>query len=87
MFFFGLIGYACEKMHYPTAPVVLGLILGPLVDSNLRRMLKATGGSLEPFVTRPISLIILLLIISTIAGQFGVAKKVKNVVFRRKAKA
>jgi putative tricarboxylic transport membrane protein len=31
MFFFGLIGYACEKMQYPTAPIVLGIILGPLI--------------------------------------------------------
>jgi putative tricarboxylic transport membrane protein len=86
MFFFGLIGFACEKMRYPTAPIVLGIILGPLVDDNLRRMLKSTGGSLELFVTRPIALIILLVILFTILGQFGVVRKIKNVIFKRPAK-
>jgi putative tricarboxylic transport membrane protein len=86
MFFFGLIGYACEKMHYPTAPIVLGIILGPLVDSNLRRMLKADGGSLMSFITRPISLIIFLCILLTILGQLGVLKRLKQTVFRHKVK-
>jgi putative tricarboxylic transport membrane protein len=84
MFFFGIVGYACEKMRYPTAPIVLGIILGPLVDDNLRRMLKSTGGSLEPLVTRPIALVILLLILFTVLGQLGVTKKITAMIFTRK---
>jgi hypothetical protein len=39
-----------------------------------------------PFITRPISIIILLCIILTIMGQLGVLEKLKQVVFRRKVK-
>ena len=86
MFVFGLIGYAFDKMNYPSAPVVLGIILGPFVDANLRRMLIATSGSLSPFVTRPVAFIILLLIIFTILGQLGFTKKLRSAIFSRKAK-
>jgi putative tricarboxylic transport membrane protein len=78
MFFFGLIGYACEKMKYPTAPIVLGIILGPIVDENMRRMLKSTNGSLKLFYTRPIALIIILIILFTIVGQLGILKKIRE---------
>ncbi|MCL2380088.1 MAG: tripartite tricarboxylate transporter permease [Treponema sp.] len=86
MLFFGLIGYAFDKMKYPAAPVVLGIILGPIVDENLRRTLVATGGSLEPFFTRPVALIILFAIALTILSQLGVIKKLKSAIFSRKAK-
>jgi len=37
MFAFGLFGYALNRFHFPTAPIVLGVILGPLADENFRR--------------------------------------------------
>lgn len=83
---FGLIGYACEKMDYPVAPIVLGLILGPIADSNIRRMLKSSGGSLMPFFTRPIAFVLVLVIVLTILGQLGATKKITNMLFRRKVK-
>ena len=69
MFTFGILGFFMNKMDYPVAPVVLGVILGPLADENIRRALAASGGSLAPFVTRPVSIIILLLIFLSMAGQ------------------
>jgi len=56
MTIFGLIGYAMKEMDYPVAPLVLGIILGDLLDSNLRRSLILTDGNILPFFTRPISL-------------------------------
>ena len=37
MFAFGLFGYVLNRFHFPTAPIVLGVILGPLADENFRR--------------------------------------------------
>jgi len=66
---FGLIGYAMKEMDYPVAPLVLGIILGDLLDSNLRRSLILTDGNILPFFTRPISLIFFLFILITILSQ------------------
>jgi putative tricarboxylic transport membrane protein len=56
-------------MEYPVAPTVLGIILGDLLDKNLRRALVLTDGGLIPFFTRPISLILILFIVLTIVGR------------------
>ncbi|MGH7324449.1 MAG: tripartite tricarboxylate transporter permease [Candidatus Rokuibacteriota bacterium] len=57
MFVFGLIGYAMRQYSYPAAPMVLGVILGDMLDTSLRRALIRTEGDLTPFFTRPISLV------------------------------
>lgn len=53
---FGVIGFLMEKARMPLPPVVLGLILGPMIEKNLRVGLVKTDGSFLPFVMRPISL-------------------------------
>lgn len=53
---FGVIGYAMEKADMPLPPVILGLILGPMIEENLRVGLIKTDGSFLPFLTRPVSL-------------------------------
>lgn len=58
MFAFGLVGYILRQMNYPMAPLVLGLVLGTLLDKTLRRGLILSEGSLEPFFTRPISAVL-----------------------------
>ncbi|WHH61493.1 tripartite tricarboxylate transporter permease [Petroclostridium sp. X23] len=75
MFVFGIIGFLFEKMNYPAAPVVLGIILGPLADTNIRRTLQASGGSLAPFFTRPIALIVVCMIVYAILSQLKVTDK------------
>ena len=50
---FGLVGYALRRMDYPMAPLVLGIVLGPILDKNLRRGLVLTDGELMPFFTPP----------------------------------
>jgi putative tricarboxylic transport membrane protein len=66
---FGLIGYAMKEMDYPVAPAVLGIILGDLLDKNLRRSLILTKGNIIPLFTRPISFILVLLIVFTIVSR------------------
>ena len=57
---FGLFGYILKQMKFPLLPVILGLILGHMAEQQLRLSLTLSSGSLLPFVTRPISLILLL---------------------------
>lgn len=63
---FGLIGFALRQMKYPMAPLVLGIILGDLLDKNLRRGLTLSDGDLSPFFTRPISAVFATLVVVTI---------------------
>ena len=55
MIAFGLIGFVLRRMDYPMAPLVLGIILGDLLDKSLRRGLILSDGDLTPFFTRPVS--------------------------------
>jgi putative tricarboxylic transport membrane protein len=63
MFVFGIIGYAFEKLRIPLAPMILGLILGRTVEDNLRVGLIKTKGSFLPFLSRPISLTLFVMIV------------------------
>jgi putative tricarboxylic transport membrane protein len=58
---FGLFGYVMILLGLPVAPLAFGLILGPLIEENLRRSLIVSDGSWLIFVSRPISLALLLL--------------------------
>ncbi|WP_292290289.1 tripartite tricarboxylate transporter permease [Marivita sp.] len=55
----GLLGYALKALDYPLAPLVLGVILGPIAETNLRRALM-TDNDWTLFLTRPISLLLLV---------------------------
>jgi putative tricarboxylic transport membrane protein len=76
-------------MGYPIAPLVIGVILGPMADENLRRALMVSQGSFLPVFTRPASLILFLIIVWTIVSQFQFYKNFKDklvaTVFRRKS--
>jgi putative tricarboxylic transport membrane protein len=53
---FGLAGFMWQKLGCPPAPMLLGFILGPMMEENLRRTLQVSRGDLTVFVKRPISL-------------------------------
>jgi Uncharacterized protein conserved in bacteria len=57
----GALGFLLRADGYPLAPMVLGLILGPIAESNLRRSLDISGGSMEIFLASPLAMAILLL--------------------------
>src|SRR5690606_13640643 len=59
MVVFGLIGFLMKEMRYPIAPLVLGMILGDLLDKNLRRALVVSDGNILEAFSRPISATIL----------------------------
>jgi putative tricarboxylic transport membrane protein len=66
MLAFGVAGFILRQYGFPMAPLILGVVLGPILDSNLRRGLVLSGGSLEPFLTRPISMVLWITIALTI---------------------
>ena len=53
---FGLIGFVWMRLECPPAPMLLGFVLGPLMEENLRRALLISRGDATVFFTRPISL-------------------------------
>jgi TctA family transporter len=59
MALFGLLGYALLKLGFEPAPMLLGFVLGPLMEENLRRAMVLSGGNPAVFVTRPISAVLL----------------------------
>lgn len=52
---FGILGYILRRAGYPLAPIVIGLVLGPICEENLRRSLIFSGGDYAIFFQRPIS--------------------------------
>jgi putative tricarboxylic transport membrane protein len=61
---FGILGYVFYKLGCEPAPLVLGFILGPLMEENLRRALLLSRGDPLVFVQRPISLVLLLMAVA-----------------------
>lgn len=53
--FFGLLGYVLRVLGFPVAPMLLGFVLGPLMEEHLRRALLISRGDFITFVQRPIS--------------------------------
>jgi putative tricarboxylic transport membrane protein len=64
---FGLIGFVMKKHGWPAAPLILGFILGPMLEKNFRASLQMSAGSLEIFVTRPITVVFLVLTVGVVA--------------------
>jgi putative tricarboxylic transport membrane protein len=58
---FGLLGYAMRRLDYPSAPLILGLVLGDGMERALRQSLMMSSGDLSILVSRPISAVMLFL--------------------------
>ena len=74
---FGLIGYTFIKLECEPAPLLLGFVLGPMMEENLRRALLLSRGDPTVFFTRPISLTLLIItaILIVIVVSPAIAKK------------
>jgi len=59
MLTFGCIGYLLRRANYPLAPIIIGMILGPVLENNFRRALLISRDGVMIFIERPISLTIL----------------------------
>jgi putative tricarboxylic transport membrane protein len=67
MYAIGVLGFFLRRFDFPVGPVVLGVILGPLLETQFRRAVQISQGDLTVFVTRPLSAIILLAAVAAIA--------------------
>jgi len=63
---FGVVGYLCERWRFPVAPMVLGVILGPLAETNFMTTMISFDNDWTVFLTRPISGTIMVLSLATL---------------------
>ncbi len=89
MLLFGAVGYFMEENGFPVAPLILGLILGPLVERTMSQASIISRGEFLPFLERPVSLVLGLLAMGVWAAIFGKAlsplwKKLRNILRIRK---
>jgi putative tricarboxylic transport membrane protein len=64
----GLLGFVLRRFDYPVAPVVIGLILGPMAEVQFRRALQISQGDFSVFVSRPISATLLAIAVLALIG-------------------
>jgi putative tricarboxylic transport membrane protein len=60
----GVVGVLMRRFDFPTAPVVVGMILGPLAEAQLRNAMSIGEGNWTVFIDRPMSLALLLLVVA-----------------------
>ncbi len=65
-FIFGIIGYIMSKIKMPSSPIVLAVILGPMLETNLRKAVLMYEGSYSFLYTRPITIVFLILTVLSI---------------------
>jgi putative tricarboxylic transport membrane protein len=66
---FGLIGYILRKLQFDPGPMLLAFILGPMIERSLRQSLILSGGSFAIFAQRPISAMLLGVVVGLIVLQ------------------
>ncbi len=66
----GLLGYMLQKIGIMPAPVILGFVLGPILEDNFRRALIMSNGEWITFFTRPISLALILINLLILIGPY-----------------
>ncbi|MBN8933005.1 MAG: tripartite tricarboxylate transporter permease, partial [Rhizobium pusense] len=76
--FFGFIGYVLVKLRCEPAPLLLGFVLGPLLEENLRRAMILSRGDPSTFVTRPISATLLFIALAVLIIVFLPSVKKKR---------
>ena len=83
MFGFGVLGFVLREMRYPMAPLILGIILGDIIDQNLRRSLMIAGGDWWSFVNRPLSAIFVALCLLTLLAGLPVIRGATAKLYKR----
>lgn len=70
MLVMGVVGIIMALGNLPTSPFILGYILGPMLESNLRKGMTYTSDGFMPFLTRPVSLVLLLVALGSLLWPF-----------------
>ena len=69
MFAFGVVGTLMRKQGFPLAPMVLGILVGKLADTSLRRALLTHSSDFTGMLTRPIGIVLLVVLLLTVLSQ------------------
>lgn len=78
VFVAGAVGYVFRMLNLPLAPLLLGFVLGPLLEEHFRRSLLLSHGDFTMFLERPVSLVLLLITAAIIASAvYSALKKLK----------
>ena len=81
IFMFALVGYGLSRFDFPPAPVVLGFVLGPIIELNFRRGMMSSYGNFAAFFTRPIAgtvlVLTILILIWQVVSNIRKSKKVR----------
>lgn len=75
---FGIVGYLLHKFDWPPMPLVLCFILGPLMEQSFNQSMEMSGGNAAIFLSRPISLTLILVSLAMIIVSFLLARRTKR---------
>lgn len=81
----GVLGYFLNKNDFPLAPLVLGLVLGPMIENNMRRALTTSNGDFSIFLTKPLSLFFLVCALLWLVVPLLLKMRGKQVVINEEA--
>jgi len=81
LYFFGILGYLMIKFGFPLAPIILGVILGPLIETNLIRAIM-TDPDLTLFIRRPVSLLFLILSVVSVGIAIYQRRREERTAFK-----
>jgi putative tricarboxylic transport membrane protein len=62
----GLLGLALRRLDFPTAPVIVGMIMGPMAEAQMRNALSIGEGRWIVFLDRPVSVVLLLVVLAVL---------------------
>jgi len=68
LYLVGVVGFVMRRFGFPVAPAIIGLILGPLAEQQLRRALAISQGDMSVFLTHPLSAALLALAAAAVLG-------------------
>jgi putative tricarboxylic transport membrane protein len=74
MFVAGCLGFFFRRMEFPLGPLILGLLLGDICESNMRRALSLSMGNYKIFVGSAVSIILIVAMIAVLFGPFVIGK-------------
>jgi putative tricarboxylic transport membrane protein len=66
---FGFLGYILRQHRWPLTPILLGLVMGPILEGRMRQALGGANGDFSIFITRPISAVLVVLMTALIIGS------------------
>ncbi|MHB2268196.1 tripartite tricarboxylate transporter permease [Aliihoeflea sp. PC F10.4] len=82
---FGVLGYAMQVFRYPAAPLILGFVLGPMMEENFRRSMVLARGDMMTFFERPISAVVMVVTVGILV--WSLSKSTQGILKARQARA